>query len=99
MPVDIPMLIEHKGVMERKRQIHLAPASNVIASLGGACSVARDLGLDPSVVLRWMYPAEVRGSGGHIPRRHFEPLMNLAKQRGVPLRMADFYEQRADAAE
>jgi hypothetical protein len=60
----------------------LQPAYGVVERLGGKAEVAEALGLDKSTLSRWCQPKPA-GTGGQIPRKHWDDLLKMARQRGV----------------
>lgn len=67
---------------------YLEPAYSLIETLGGKSSVSKALGLTPSALSRWCQP-KPRGTGGSVPQRHWFPLIDLGKKRGIKLRVDD----------
>lgn len=67
------------------------PAPLIIAKLGGAQRVAELLGLNVSQVHRWKYPRERGGTGGFVPTRHQQELLDIAAALGVDLAPAEFF--------
>lgn len=68
------------------------PAQHVIAKLGGFAAVAKITGVHVSRVHRWTYTRESGGTGGVIPSRHQQPMLDFARESGVNLKPADFFE-------
>ena len=66
------------------------PAERVIGRFGGQNELARLLGRRQSTVEHW-------ASTGRIPAQWHQPLMSLARQRGVALEARDFVEAEAHA--
>lgn len=60
------------------------PAHPVIDRLGGRKVVARHLGVSVSTLSRWCAPAPT-GTGGRIPQKHWNALLDLALERGTRL--------------
>lgn len=75
----------------------LNPAHKIITKLGGEKAVAEQLGLSESVVYRWAYPRDRRGTGGLIPARHIKPLIEIARARGKRLTLQDFFQDPSEA--
>lgn len=67
----------------------LSPAREVVAKFGGVRATARVLQLNPSAVSRWMMPAKKRGTGGHVPQRHWGALLTRAKKERIELSIND----------
>ena len=70
------------------------PAQVVISKLGGAQEAARLAGVDVSQVYRWTYPPERGGTGGRIPSKRQHRLLEAARDGGIELSPADFFELR-----
>ena len=67
-------------------------ADRIIALCGGPQTISEWLGISPTSVYRWTYPRSSGGSGGHIPQKHIEPLLEAAGRRGIPLTLQDFFD-------
>lgn len=63
----------------------------VIEKCGGHQKVAAALGVDVSRVHRWTYPRERGGTGGVVPSRHQQRLLDWAKGQGIELSPGDFF--------
>ena len=64
--------------------VRLAPACHVIDAFGGPGSLAGLLGVHRSTVARWEMPIEhSSGTGGAIPQKRFEKIIELAKAQGL----------------
>ena len=72
------------------------PASSIIAALGGLKAVSKAAGVSIVTVQRWRFPRERGGTGGFIPRKYHDGLLELARSAGVEMSMAAFVD--ADAA-
>lgn len=72
------------------------PAARVIAKFGegtkGHYRVAELLGRHVSRVFRWTYPKERGGTGGLIPPREQDRLLEIARREGVALARSDFFD-------
>ena len=64
---------------------HTSAADKVINLYGGVRPLARDLGRNPSSVVRWRRPKEQGGTGGTVPSAMQGKVLALAKARGLPL--------------
>jgi len=73
-------------------------AERIVSKFGGPRAVAGLLGLDVSTVHRWGYPRERGGSDGQIPTRHQRALLSAARERGIDLTPADFFDPPPDPA-
>jgi acetylglutamate kinase len=67
-------------------------ADRIIALCGGPQIVSEWLGISPTSVYRWTYPRSSGGSGGHVPQKHIEPLLEAAGRRGIPLTLQNFFD-------
>jgi hypothetical protein len=67
----------------------LDPARTVVAKLGGVRATARVLQLNPSAVSRWMVGRDRKGTGGAVPLKHWQTLLNYAKQQHIKLTFND----------
>lgn len=65
------------------------PAEKVITLFGGVRPLARELGRNPSSVLRWRRPKSEGGTGGAVPSAMQGRVLALAKARGLPLSAED----------
>lgn len=75
------------------------PAEHVIAKCaaadpdkGGYAVIAGWLKIDVSRVYRWTYPKERGGTGGIIPAKHQQTLLEKAQAADIRLKPADFFE-------
>ena len=78
---------------------HLAPARIVVQKIGSVQLTAQAAGVDESRVRRWMMPREKGGTGGLVPTRNQQRLLEWAKQHNRPLRPADFFVVTTSNAE
>jgi hypothetical protein len=76
-----------------------SPAENIITKCaaadpekGGHAVIAAWLKIDVSRVYRWTYPKDRGGTGGIIPAKHQQTLLEKAKAADIRLRPADFFE-------
>lgn len=72
-----------------KQKNKLDPARTVIAKFGGVRPTARILQISPSAVSRWMLPRNLKGTNGAIPLKHWQNLINYAKQEKVTLAVSE----------
>ena len=75
----------------------LNPASRIVALLGGPQTTAELAGVHISRVFRWTYPKARGGTGGLVPARHQQRLLDQARARGIALEPEDFF--RCSSAE
>lgn len=64
------------------------PAFSIIERLGGKTAVAEQLGLNKSALSRWCQ-SRPDGTGGVIPQRHWPQLIEMARNRGVDITLAE----------
>jgi hypothetical protein len=80
------------------------PANSIIEKLGGLSAVAKAAGVTVHTVMRWRMPRgpedkrNLGGTGGTVPHWHVPKLLAAAKERGVPLTLADFFPDEETAA-
>jgi hypothetical protein len=75
----------------------MEPAASIIAKLGGDTAVASIAGVHRTRVANWKRPKVAGGTGGIIPFRHQESLLDAAKLKGVDLSADDFRPVRVGA--
>lgn len=68
------------------------PAERIIEKCGGPKALASLVGVDLSRVHRWTYPKAKGGTDGRIPSRHHQKLLDRARENGISLSPADFFE-------
>ncbi len=61
------------------------PALLVVEAFGGYNALSKLLGIEASTVFRWCQSREVNGTGGFIPRKHWNRLLQLADSRSIEL--------------
>jgi hypothetical protein len=66
----------------------MTPASAIIERCGGFKSVADMLGLERTAVQRWTY-APPKGTGEQVPSKHWAPLIEAARERGIEVRLSE----------
>ena len=71
------------------------PSHSIIRKLGGPTAVSNALGIHRTRVSNWSRPRSVGGSNGRIPQSHIEPLLALAREKGVDLSILDFFPSEA----
>lgn len=64
----------------------ISPADYVIGRFGGIRKAARAIGIQPSTVQGW-------GKRGTIPQRHWDALIEAAKEIGTEITIPDFVTQ------
>jgi hypothetical protein len=75
----------------------MEPAASIIAKLGGDTAVASITGVHRTRVANWKRAKDVGGTGGSIPFRHAEALIDAAKAKGISLKADDFLPAKASA--
>lgn len=77
----------------------MSVASDIIAKFGGVQKVADLTGLSATQIHRWTYERERGGTGGLVPTKHQQPLLDAARERGIDLSEADFFATREPDAD
>lgn len=85
---------------EPRPETWLEPAATVVRKMGGVPMVARVLGLTHSAVYRWMWPqrpgpGESRGTGGLIPVRRQQEILEWSRRNGNHIKADDFFVPRS----
>jgi hypothetical protein len=80
----------------------LDPAYSVIRKFDldgrrGPLVLAERLGVDRSTVQKWSMSRDTGGTGGYIPSRHYEAIMESARELGVSLDEREFVKKSDDA--
>lgn len=75
----------------------MEPANSIINKLGGDTAVAAIAGVHRTRVANWKRPKEAGGTGGSIPFKHAEVLIEAARAKGVSLSAEDFLPTRSAA--
>src|SRR5262245_42824532 len=78
---------------------YLEPAKTVVQKLAGTDSVtseainivAKAANVDRTRVFRWMKPKDVGGTGGLVPGKHHQTLLDWARKNNKPLQPVDFF--------
>jgi hypothetical protein len=84
---------------------YLDPAHSIILRFAGPDgrlsrgidAVAAITGADRTRVYRWMRPKEAGGTGGTVPHRQANKLLEFAKRERVPVQAEDFFAKRSAA--
>lgn len=66
-------------------------AGKIILKCGGHQKVADMLGLDVSQIYRWTYPKSRGGTGGIIPTKRQNKLLQVARNSGIEINPDDFF--------
>ncbi|MEA2754736.1 MAG: hypothetical protein QOJ54_1025 [Aliidongia sp.] len=72
-------------------------AKKIFAKFGGPERLARlfaerSIKIHRSGIHKWGYPKSRGGRGGVIPTKWQQPILNLARELGIDLSPADFFE-------
>lgn len=70
-------------------------AQRVIEKCGGHDVVAGWLKVSTTSVYRWTYPKDKGGTGGVIPQKHWQALIQKAASDGIELTVEDFFDPPA----
>lgn len=70
----------------------MTPAQRIIEKCGGAEAVAKMAAITPARVKRWTFPEERGGTGGRVPSKHQQALLDAARENGIDLSPSDFFE-------
>jgi hypothetical protein len=81
-------------MMNTKYKKNLDPAYSVISKIGGYRPTARMLGISPSAVFRWTLSANLQGGGGAIPQKHWQSIIDHAKQNKLDISVLDLSRVR-----
>jgi hypothetical protein len=84
---------------------YLEPAYSLILKFSGPDrqlskgidAVAAITGANRTRVYRWMRPKEAGGTGGTVPHRQANKLLEFAKRERVPVQAEDFFAKRSAA--
>lgn len=68
----------------------MEPARSIIKRLGGEAKVSEITGRGTTAPYKWQYPLARGGTGGLIPQRLHQRLLDYARANGIPLAPADF---------
>jgi len=68
------------------------PAYDVFTMLGGATKAATICGTYPSTVSRWLQPTSKKGSGGKIPLKYWQPILDYAKQHNIKIGLETLFK-------
>lgn len=82
--------------MKVKKNNTELPAAQIILAFEsiheyGDAYIATHLGIRRSTVQKWAYPLVRKGSGGRIPIKYHQRLIELAAERGFELKPSDFF--------
>lgn len=72
--------------------LSMTPAERIIEKCGGKARVAKLAGVHVTRVHRWTLPKEQGGTGGLVPTKRQQALLDNARKEGIDLSTADFFE-------
>lgn len=67
--------------------------------MGGLTVTAEAARVTVTSVQRWRLPREKGGTGGHVPMKHVQSILDAAHEAGVGLDFSDFAPKPVEAAE
>ena len=70
------------------------PAYRVVYELGGVRPTSRIVEVSASAVSRWMMSVDRGGTGGRIPQRHWQTIINYAKKNKLNIKLTDVSDAR-----
>ena len=56
----------------------------------GATTLAKRLGLSRSWVIKWTLPSAQGGTGGYVPPRYYDDILNFADEKDIELDPKEF---------
>ena len=68
------------------------PAYDVVTMLGGVTKAATICGTYPSTVSRWLQPTSKKGSGGKIPLKYWQPILDYAEQHNIKIGLETLFK-------
>lgn len=68
------------------------PAERIIDKFGGKEAFKAKFKISDSRLFRWLKPGAKGGTGGRIPPKHQQELLNIARAEGIDLKPDDFFE-------
>jgi hypothetical protein len=84
-------------MMPTMREDYLEPARTVISILGdgnitaGIANASKAAGVHRSRVNRWLLAEDRKGTGGRVPTRNQQPLLDWATANNKPLKPEHFF--------
>lgn len=76
---------ENRNIESMKQQ-----AKRIINKFGGIYTLARKIGAAPSTIYRWTYPLDKGGTGGLIPVKWHEIILETARLEGIFITKEDW---------
>jgi hypothetical protein len=74
----------------------MTQASRIIDKFGGKAAFQEQFKISDSRLYRWLIPEAKGGTGGRIPAKHQQQLLDLAREQGVDLKPDDFFDQEVE---
>lgn len=74
-----------------------SPAARIIEKFGGIDRTAEVISRHRSVVNRWLLSTDKGGTGGQVPGKHQNTLLEEARRAGIDLGPADFFDTQTAA--
>jgi len=66
-------------------------ADKIFTKLGGPAVAAGATGVAVQTAYRWSYPKERGGTGGVIPAKYHQILLDFSSKSDLPLKHSDFF--------
>lgn len=70
----------------------MTPAERIVQKFGGRDAFREKYKISESRLYRWTAPAAKGGTGGRVPSKHQQKLLDLARAENVDLKPEDFFE-------
>jgi len=69
------------------------PAHTVVTKLGGVGATCKHLKVSRNVIYMWLTPKRDsnKATGGVIPLKHWKPLLELSRSKGIDLKLQDLF--------
>lgn len=77
--------------------VAMTQAQRIIDKFGGKEAFQEKFQVSASRLYRWVTPEAKGGTGGRIPSKHQQALLELARAEGIDLQPADFFEDEEAA--
>lgn len=76
----------------------MTQAQRIIDMFGGKAAFQERFKISDSRLYRWITPKAKGGTGGRIPPKHQQALLDIAREEGIDLSPADFFDVHGEAA-
>ena len=74
-----------------KKKVKESPAKRILRLLDmSALALSKKLDLSEAAVYRWTYSREKAGTGGLIPQKYHEAIVEIAKKKKIVIKPTDF---------